>query len=249
MDLTSPFNTLFPKIEKASLFLSEEGITIMDSESLSTSADTSKIPLPEKPNNVSVVPISESLNFVGLAIDPNSKLSTKPAKEISVTPMKQSFTPKCEVQVIRSICQWSGSPILETSIHEAYIDLIQNAQRFIYIENQYFISSLAGGGVKNRVAETLLNRVRKAINEKTVFKVIVVMPSVPTGGSWKNSASIQYVMDWEYQTINRGKNSIFKTLEREFPKVDINQYIFFSSLRNYGYIMENPVSDVTSFLK
>ena len=37
--------------------------------------------------------------------------------------------------------KWSGHPTLETSILHAYIKSIQEAQHFIYIEQQFFITS------------------------------------------------------------------------------------------------------------
>ena len=44
-------------------------------------------------------------------------------------------------QALRSITRWSGGRDSEASIGAAYISLIEEAQHFIYIENQYFISS------------------------------------------------------------------------------------------------------------
>jgi len=44
----------------------------------------------------------------------------------------------------------------EISIQFAYITLINNAEHYIYIENQFFISSTAGECVKNQIAEALI---------------------------------------------------------------------------------------------
>jgi phospholipase D1/2 len=45
-----------------------------------------------------------------------------------------------QCQVVRSLADWSGGlPEPETSIHEAYLAAIENAEHFIYIENQFFI--------------------------------------------------------------------------------------------------------------
>jgi phospholipase D1/2 len=48
----------------------------------------------------------------------------------------------CKVQVLRSVSEWGyGLKMVEKSIYEAYIHFISNAKHFIYIENQFFISS------------------------------------------------------------------------------------------------------------
>ena len=55
----------------------------------------------------------------------------------------------------------------EFSIHVAYLQLISQAKNYIYIENQFFISSLADENtVKNEIAEALFLRIRKAINNR-----------------------------------------------------------------------------------
>ncbi len=54
----------------------------------------------------------------------------------SVSPLPNMFSPKCKVQVLRSLGLWSGSLFTETSICQAYLSLIEQAEHFIYIENQ-----------------------------------------------------------------------------------------------------------------
>ena len=55
------------------------------------------------------------------------------------------------------------------SIQIAYISLISSAQHYIYIENQFFISSTAGSVVKNKIAEALISRIKKAANQNEKF--------------------------------------------------------------------------------
>lgn len=62
----------------------------------------------------------------------------------------------CETQVLRSASPWSiglNQDKVECSIYNAYVDLIQRAQHFIYIENQFFISDPGKKGfiVKNKL--------------------------------------------------------------------------------------------------
>ncbi len=86
-----------------------------------------------------------------------------------------------QVQVLRSVSDWSIGQAVEHSIHNAWIDAIEKAQHFIYIENQFFISSLGGSSIKNGIAKALLDRIVSAVQQNAVFKVIVVVPLHPEG--------------------------------------------------------------------
>lgn len=46
------------------------------------------------------------------------------------------------IQLLRSVGDWSAGTDTESSIYHGYVHSILNAQHFIYIENQYFLSSL-----------------------------------------------------------------------------------------------------------
>ncbi|PWA53084.1 phospholipase D P2 [Artemisia annua] len=144
----------------------------------------------------------------------------------------------CSCQVIRSVSQWSGGTSqTEDSIHKAYCHLIENAEKFIYIENQFFISGVSGDDViQNRVSEALYRRILRAHKEGTCFRVIIVMPLLPgfqgrldDGGA----ATVRAIMHWQYRTISRGQNSILHKLNELLgPKTD--DYISFYGLRTYG---------------
>jgi phosphatidylserine/phosphatidylglycerophosphate/cardiolipin synthase-like enzyme len=48
----------------------------------------------------------------------------------------------CICQIVRSSSNWStGIEKKEYSIYNAYLDMIENSEHFIYIENQFFISN------------------------------------------------------------------------------------------------------------
>lgn len=158
-------------------------------------------------------------------------------------------TKKC--QILRSLCGWSGQGIerTEKSIQTAMIDAIQNAKHFIYIENQYFISSTAGGKVQNTIGEALIKRLREAIYAKRYrslpfpnFRVVVVLPVHPEG-TYKDSAAIRYIMKWQYNTICRGGHSILEQLAKEFPEENLSDYISFYALRNYGILDKCVVTE------
>jgi phospholipase D1/2 len=66
---------------------------------------------------------------------------------------------------LRSVDDWSaGISTTETSILKAYCDLIRNAEHFIYIENQFFITTTDGSKdeVKNEIGLALAERIKAA---------------------------------------------------------------------------------------
>eukprot|EP01100_Stratorugosa_tubuloviscum_P005240 TRINITY_DN2367_c0_g4_i1.p1 TRINITY_DN2367_c0_g4~~TRINITY_DN2367_c0_g4_i1.p1 ORF type:complete len:968 (+),score=331.65 TRINITY_DN2367_c0_g4_i1:3-2906(+) len=133
--------------------------------------------------------------------------------------------------LLRSCSLWSARIPTEVSIAQAYYLLIEQSKHFIYIENQYFISDFAGGGISNRITTALFNRIKKAVLDRTPFKCVIVIPIHPEG-SYKDPA-IRYVMHWQFKTICRGNNSLLERLKREFPTVNISDYIEFFSLRGF----------------
>ncbi|GBG32568.1 Phospholipase D, partial [Hondaea fermentalgiana] len=138
-------------------------------------------------------------------------------------------------QAIRSLGLWSGSTPgdKERSIEKAMRNLIEDAERFIYIENQFFISGLdADNIVANRVLDTLFKRIVRAHQAKTPFKVIVVIPLLPGfDGYVQESASIRRVLYYEYRCINRGPNSLFQNLLHK--GINPDEHIFFCGLRTW----------------
>jgi len=144
----------------------------------------------------------------------------------------------CRCQVVRSVGPWSaGTTQIEGSIHNAYFSLIEKAEHFVYIENQFFISGLSGDDtIKNRVLEALYRRILRAEKEKKHFRVIIVIPLLPgfQGGiDDGGAASVRAIMHWQYRTICRGPNSIFKNLY-DVVGSKAHDYISFYGLRAHG---------------
>ncbi|URE38685.1 phospholipase D [Musa troglodytarum] len=148
----------------------------------------------------------------------------------------------CRCQVIRSVSQWSaGTSQTEESIHKAYVHLIDKAEYFLYIENQFFISGLSGDDtIRNRVLEALYQRIIRAEKEKKCFRVIIVLPLLPgfQGGiDDGGSASVRAIMHWQYRTICRGSKSILqKLLDTIGPRA--HDFISFYGLRTYGRLFD-----------
>ncbi|KAJ6510983.1 hypothetical protein C8R45DRAFT_965797 [Mycena sanguinolenta] len=144
--------------------------------------------------------------------------------------------PGMHVQVVRSVSDWSHGVLTEHSIQNAYIKLIEGAEHFIYIENQFFISATYEKDVvKNQIARALVERIIRAAQAGQKFQVIVTIPEVPGfAGNIKEVGSIQTIMAAQYRTINRGGHSIYEEVRKAgYEPLD---YIRFYHLRSYDRI-------------
>ena len=93
----------------------------------------------------------------------------------------------CRCQVVRSLGRWSaGLKYPETSAYDAWVYAISRAERYIYVEQQYFISNMGEKGARNRIAEAILRRVEWAVDKSRPFRVYVVIPERP------NSEAVSY---------------------------------------------------------
>ncbi|PIN08407.1 Phospholipase D1 [Handroanthus impetiginosus] len=148
----------------------------------------------------------------------------------------------CHCQVIRSVSQWSaGTSQIEESIHNAYCSLIERAEHYVYIENQFFISGLSSDEmIQNRILEALYRRIMRAHNEGRCFRAIIVIPLLPGfqgGVDDSGAASVRAIMHWQYRTICRGQHSILHNLYALVgPRV--HDYISFYGLRAHGRLFD-----------
>lgn len=160
------------------------------------------------------------------------------------------FTSKltCSCQILRSASSWSlglGPYQTEKSIHMAYIQLIEQAKHYIYIENQFFISNLAGAPVENLIANAILLRIKQAFSKKEKFKVFVFLPLLPgfPGDIDRPSAAVLKIqLHWEYFTISRGGNSLIECLARE--GIPVEEFIHFFSLRGHDIVGGVPKTEI-----
>lgn len=80
--------------------------------------------------------------------------------------------------------------------------------RYIYIENQFFITlaTTKKSVVKNSIGETLLKRILRAHREGSTFRVYVVMPLLPgfEGEVGEPSGTaLHAITHWNYASISR----------------------------------------------
>jgi phospholipase D1/2 len=142
-------------------------------------------------------------------------------------------------QIVRSCTKWSNGTPAEHSIQDAYIDIIQRSQHFVYIENQFFITATGDSQkpVKNQIGKAIVERIVRAARAGQRYKVIVLMPSIPAfAGDLRDDAALgtRAIMEFQYNSINRGGHSIMEMIGKE--GINPMEYIRFYNLRNYDRI-------------
>lgn len=102
----------------------------------------------------------------------------------------------CEVQICRSCGPWSmaTNTKIEHSVQNAYLkggwrhlvladflEAIQLSEHFVYIENQFFITSTVVDGIQieNQIGDALVERIIKANKESTAWRACIVIPLLP----------------------------------------------------------------------
>ncbi|KAI8048754.1 uncharacterized protein B0P05DRAFT_500311 [Gilbertella persicaria] len=154
----------------------------------------------------------------------------------------------CSVQVLRSSASWSSGIELEHSIQNAYIDVITQAKHYIYIENQFFITTTEKDDsfiIKNQIGDAIVKRIIRAHDEQEKFKVFVIiplMPAFPADLSSKEAATARLVMYYQYISICSGEKSIVEKLKKAGIRAE--DYIRFYSLRSYDRINRPMIEEM-----
>ncbi|KAF8158304.1 hypothetical protein B0H34DRAFT_769482 [Crassisporium funariophilum] len=149
------------------------------------------------------------------------------------------LTGTCELQICRSAGPWSlGTPgRIEHSIQNAYLKAIQMSEHFVYIENQFFITSTVVNDVKveNNIGDAIVHRIIRAHRDGMPWKCCIVIPLLP-GFTFpvdhSDASAIRIILECQNRTIARGPNSIFSRLRKE--GIDPDEYISVFSLRNWA---------------
>jgi phospholipase D1/2 len=154
------------------------------------------------------------------------------------------LTGTCEVQILRSASTWSlGTEGTECSIQTAYVQMIEDSDHFVYIENQFFITSteVYGTRISNRIGDALVDRIIRAHENGEDWRCVVVMPLMPGFQNTvdeQEGTSVRLILMCQYRSICRGEHSIFGRLRA--ANIEPEDYISFFSLRQWG-IMSNNV--------
>ncbi|KAM3579992.1 Phospholipase D1 [Umbelopsis sp. WA50703] len=152
---------------------------------------------------------------------------------------KFNFKGTCQVQLLRSSSSWSiGYRVkIEHSIHDAYVKSIEESDHFVYIENQFFVTSTVVGTtvIENKIGDALVQRILKAVQDGQKWRAIIIIPLVP---GFQNNVdepegmSIRMIMNCQFRSICRGENSIYGRLRAR--NINPDDYITFYGLRNWG---------------
>ncbi|GAA5869931.1 hypothetical protein JCM3774_000531 [Rhodotorula dairenensis] len=162
------------------------------------------------------------------------------------------ITGTCEVQICRSVSPWSmGISHVEHSIQNAYIKAIQLSDHFVYIENQFFITSteVEGTVVENKIGDALVSRIVRAHSEGTPWRAIVVIPmepGYPYPLDHSDASSVRLIMECQFRSICRGEGSIFARLRHE--GIDPDEYITFFGLRGWGTLSTGAFTTESTYI-
>ena len=97
------------------------------------------------------------------------------------------------------------------------------------------------------MANALALRIRKASEKGEKFRVFVVLPLLPGFAGEvgdPESTILKLQMHWQYETISRGRDSLFEQLRRFVPFSE--KYIKFVGLRTHGRVSEDtdPMTEI-----
>ncbi|KAI9647816.1 Phospholipase D1 [Ciborinia camelliae] len=150
------------------------------------------------------------------------------------------LTGTCEVQILRSACDWSmGLTDTEHSIMTAYCKMIEESDHFVYMENQFFITSCETMNVKivNKIGDAIVERAIRAHQNNESWRCMILIPLMP---GFQNTVdepegtSVRLIMQCQFRSICRGEGSIFGRLKSQ--GIDPEEYVQFYSLRTWGRI-------------
>ncbi|KAK0644509.1 hypothetical protein B0T16DRAFT_197818 [Cercophora newfieldiana] len=152
----------------------------------------------------------------------------------------------CEVQILRSASTWSlGVEETEHSIQSAYIKMIEESDHFVYMENQFFITSTEtlNNKMVNRIGDALVNRIMRAHDNDEDWRAVILIPLMPGFQNEVNvqdGTSVRLILQCQYRSICRGEHSIFGRLRA--VGIDPEEYIQFFSLRQWGKLGNGTIT-------
>ncbi|KAH1240193.1 hypothetical protein AAZX31_07G009700 [Glycine max] len=168
---------------------------------------------------------------------PSSTLANLMPRTSSSTPTERNW----KVQVYRSIDHVSVGELstklnVERSIHEAYVEAIRRAERFIYIENQCFIGGChwwkkdRHSGCTNLIPIEIALKVVSKIKAKERFSVYIVIPMWPEGEP--ESEPVQDILHWTRETMAMMYRLIGDAIQESGEPAHPRDYLNFFCLAN-----------------
>jgi phospholipase D1/2 len=127
--------------------------------------------------------------------------------------------------------EWRAGPF-ERSIQNSYLNAIDNADRFIYIETQYLIGSGDKWGqpsVKNTVPNAIVRKIVDRIEKGRDFHCYLVIPMFPEGNPTSGAAQRQRF--FEFNTMRFMAQSVFRAAQANGK--DWKNFLTFYFLANW----------------
>jgi phosphatidylserine/phosphatidylglycerophosphate/cardiolipin synthase-like enzyme len=134
-------------------------------------------------------------------------------------------------------------------IMRAYVNAINNADKFIYIENQFFVggsyhwlapvSKAEKEAAPNVIPVLLVDKIITKIRDKEPFKVYIILPQMPDGKP--SGVGTQGVLYYQFKTIEMMYHRLSSALdELGLPDKNVEDYLQFMCL---GKVEWNPFSN------
>lgn len=166
-----------------------------------------------------------------------------PMTSLETKPWAHEHPGTVHAQVVRSSCDWSSGILTEHSIQNAYSEVIRNAQHYVYIENQFFITATGEeqAPIHNTIGRAIVDACVRAGKEGRKFRVIILIPAIPGfAGDLRDDAAAgtRAIMDYQYKSLHRGEHSICGQIEAQ--GVNPKDHIFVFNLRSLDRLNRSP---------
>ncbi|XP_028799208.1 phospholipase D beta 1 [Neltuma alba] len=125
--------------------------------------------------------------------------------------------PKDPTDAIKKNLACGKNVLIDMSIHSAYVKAIRSAQKFIYIENQYFLGSSYNWdshkdiGANNLIPMEIALKIAAKIKQHERFAAYIVIPMWPEGVP--TSTATQRILFWQYKTMQMMYETVYKALQ------------------------------------
>ena len=138
-----------------------------------------------------------------------------------------------------------GGRSVERSIQECMVRQIRKAERYIYMENQYFLGSAYNWkGNCDTLAHHLIpfemtRRIIEKIEAGQPFKCYIVIPMYPEGDP--ATAALQEILFWQHRTMELMYRKISKAIEAKKAETHPTDYLSFYCLAKRESPSEVPM--------
>ncbi|KAG6556491.1 hypothetical protein Mapa_001817 [Marchantia paleacea] len=144
--------------------------------------------------------------------------------------------PKNVQEAERQNLVWRKNIAVDVSIQTAYIKAIRGAQKFIYIENQYFLGSsyawpdYKAAGADQMIPMELALKIASKIRANERFVAYIAIPMWPEGAP--DSAAVQEILYFQSQTVQMMYTIIADAIRDQGRSDDPRDYLNFYCLAN-----------------